>query len=144
MPAMVGNQFVHPVDEQCKYKWIILLTLPINANFLSVKVIIEILQIFPYVKHYQIKMDVIKRFMSIGYAFIETLHENYLVCAVEMACLEALFKIREDVVHSDHKQDTMDGLSLSFYNLMSQVSSYIKVFYFFLFFSFFFKNLNNS
>jgi len=129
MPHMVGQQRFHPADEQCKYNWISsqhFILIVINTNFPSFKVIVEIMRIFHHIYNYQIKKDLLKRFMSISYAFIERLNESNTACAVEMSCLDSLFKIRADIIRSENQQQQMDELSTNCCSLMSQVSSHTK------------------
>jgi len=86
------------------------------------------MRIFRHIYNYQIRMDLLKRFMSITYVFVERLKENNTACVVEMSCLDYLFKIRADIIRSENKQQQMDELSINCSSLMSQVSSYIKKF----------------
>ena len=59
-------------------------------------------------------MDLIKRFMSISYAFIERLNENNTACAVEMACMNSLFKIRADIIRSENKLENKKRMNCPF------------------------------
>jgi len=80
----------------------------INAKFLSFKVIDEIMHLFPNVHCYQIRMDMLKRFMALTYAYIERLKDLNAPYAVEISCLESLFQIRADVISSVNKYKWMD------------------------------------
>ena len=125
-----GEHNLHPADEQCKCNWISsqhFILIVINTNFPSFKVIVEIMRIFHHIYSYQIKMDLLKRFMSISYAYIERLNDSNIACAVEMSCLDSLFKIRADVIRSETKQQKMDELSTNCFSLMSRVNSYMKI-----------------
>jgi len=64
--------------------------------------------------------------MIIAYVFVERLKDHYAARAVEISCLESLFKIREDVIRSEDRQQQMDELTMNSFRLMSQVSSNIK------------------
>ena len=85
------------------------------------------MRIFPHVHSYQIRMDMLTRFMTISYVYIERLKDLNASCAVEISCLESLLQIRADVIRSENKQVQMDELSINCYNLMNQVSFVVKV-----------------
>jgi len=88
----------------------------------SFKVIVEIVQLFPYISSYQIRLDLLKRFMVITYIYINHLKNSNSPYSVETSCLTSLLDIRASVIGSDTPQTKMDELSQHCYHLMKHVS----------------------